>query len=161
MTKVNWREILLANEDKVKDGIRRAYELACDGNQGVIYVAEVDTEGNISIGEYIGSGSQSYESWKGIAVEVARIEAFDSMDGDDFSYFPKDDCELTDEEKAGFVKWAQEREENPQNPYLLQEWEAEVWNRWRTTYKDNYLEGYVDDYVEEQFERLTEDIEVY
>jgi len=48
-------------------------------------------------------------------------------DCEDFSYFPQDDAELTDEEKTAFLTWAKEREEDPQNPYLLQDWDPEVW----------------------------------
>lgn len=161
MAKTNWREVLEKYEDKVKDGIRRAYELACDGTSGIIYVAEIDTEGNISIGEYVDSGSQSYRSWKGTAIEIARIEAFDCWDGDDFSYFPQDDAELTDEEKTAFAEWAQEREEEAEgNPGLLSEWNPEVAKRWGKVYREEYIAAYADDYVEDDFSRMIKDLEM-
>lgn len=156
--KVNWREIIERNEEKVKDGIKRAYELACGGHFGNEYTSEIDTAGNVNCYEYVGGNSQSYQSWKGTAIEVARIKAFDPMDCEDFSYFPQDDAELTEEEKTTFTAWCKQNEEEPE-PGLLNEWAPEVWQRWEKVYREEYIAAYADSYADEEYQYILDALE--
>lgn len=158
-TKVNWAELLNRHEDRIKEAIEKAFALACDGPRGVEYAVEVSRDGEVSISEFIGSGSMSQDVWSGEALEVARKASFDPADGDSFDYFPADDSELSDEEKAAFEAWCRENDEEP-TPAALEEWNPEVYQRWRAAYRDSYISAYEDEYAEEAFERAVQEQEL-
>ena len=158
MAKINWLELVLENEEKVLDGIKEAHEMACGGNNGNEYTAEINSDGNISIREYTSSGSQSEATWKGNAIELVRIKAIDPMEGDTFDWFPEDDPTLTATEKASFLLWCEENAETASDPCLLYNWNPEVWERWEANYTEEYLVNYAEEYVHNAWDWLVEDL---
>lgn len=146
---MKWSRILEKKEDQILEAIKKAYRKACDASRDIDYTVEVDRDGEIHICEYIGN-SMSESVWKGESLEVTRIKGFDPTDGDDFSWFPESDATLTEDEKQAFITWCKEQDADP-TPYALEEWNPELYEKWRKNYIESYLDAYEDNFAEEEF----------
>ena len=156
---MNWVDLIQENEETIVATLKEVYRKACGGNPDLERAIVLHADGDVVIHEGTGSWLPM-RVWEGKAIEIARIKGFDATDTEQFSAdWLKWDCELSDEEKAAFSKWAEENEIEDPMPSDMFQWNETVWDRWIDAYHADYANAHEDEWADEKFASALKDVE--
>jgi hypothetical protein len=153
MTNTEWKEMALANEDKIKQALRNAFQ----NSIGTIrdswsYKVILDAEGNVGIyllgqNEHLMKESITVASFQRDTLENCGWELVDWLEND---------------ERTALEKWA---EENGYDTAWLsdshvQEWNPEVYDRAYAEREEDFFDTHLEDNIMDAWDRFFMDLDL-
>lgn len=148
----NWTEIALANEDKIKQALREAFQSSIGTiRDSWSYKVVLDTEGDVGV--YL-LGQNEHLMKESITIASFQRDTLENFGWDLVEW-------LENDERTAFEKWMDENDYNPAwpNDSHVQEWNPEVYDRACSEREESFFDAHLEDIVTDAWDRFFMELE--
>lgn len=148
----NWTEIALANEDKIKQALRKAFQSSIGTiRDSWSYKVILDTEGDVGV--YL-LGQNEHLMNESITIASFQRDTLENFGWELVEW-------LEDDERTAFEKWMDENDYNPAwpNDSHVQEWNPEVYHRAYKEREESFFDAHLEDIVMDAWDRFFMELE--